>query len=162
MRFSGHLPDGGRLIDIGRRIVVDIDTDADVPFAAEVMLPVSEEIAVLIVDDNTDTLTLLERYLAGSRYHFIGCANPREVLALAADVDPEVIILDVMLPEIDGWELLGRLREHPQTGATPIIVCSILPQEEFALTLGAIEFLRKPVSRETLLATLDRVLKKAR
>jgi CheY-like chemotaxis protein len=67
-----------------------------------------------------------------------------------------------MLPGIDGWELLGRLREHPQIGTAPIIVCTILPQEEFALTLGAAEFLRKPVSREALLSALDQALKKTR
>ena len=73
------------------------------------------------------------------------------------EVSPKFIILDVMLPGTDGWELLGRLREYPQTRAVPIIVCTILPQEEFALALGAAGFLQKPVSRNTLLAELARL-----
>ena len=64
--------------------------------------------------------------------------------------------MDVMLPHIDGWDLLGRLREHPQTHGIPIVVCSILAEEQLALDLGAAAFIRKPVSREGLLATLDR------
>ena len=63
-----------------------------------------------------------------------------------------------MLPEIDGWELLGRLREHPRTGKTPIIVCSILPQEDLALALGAATLIRKPVSQSAFLLALDQQL----
>ena len=138
------------------------DAEAEIPFTATITLPVSEEFLVLIVDDNADTLTLLERYLSDSRYQFAGTSKPQEVLTLAEKINPDIIVLDVMLPGVDGWELLGRLREHPHTGNVPVIVCTILPQEEFALTLGAAAFLRKPVSRETLLVTLDQVLRKAR
>jgi CheY-like chemotaxis protein len=152
-----------KLISISEgSLTVTIDAEAEIPFRADVVLPVSEQISVLIIDDNADTLTLLERYLAGSRYHFIGASNPQEVLTLAEELGPDIIVLDVMLPGIDGWELLGRLREHPQIGAAPIIVCTILPQEDFALTLGAAQFLRKPVSREALLSALDQVLRRSR
>jgi CheY-like chemotaxis protein len=63
-----------------------------------------------------------------------------------------------MLPGCDGWELLGWLRERPSTQGKPIIVCTILPQEGVALSLGAAGFLRKPVSRSDLLTMLDRVV----
>ena len=160
---AGNLDVAQKLISISEgSLTVTIDPKAEVSFRADVVLPVSEQISVLIVDDNADTLTLLERYLAGSRYHFWGTSNPQEVLTLAEELSPDIIVLDVMLPGIDGWELLGRLREHPQIGTVPIIVCTILPQEEFALTLGAAEFLRKPVSREALLSALDQALKKTR
>ena len=68
---------------------------------------------------------------------------------------PHLIVLDVMLPGIDDWELLGRLRAHPRTRAAPIIICTILPQKELALALGAAAFIRKPVSRPALLSALD-------
>jgi len=61
-----------------------------------------------------------------------------------------------MLPGTDGWELLGRLREHPSLEGVPVIVSTILPQDKLARTLGAAGFIRKPLSRETLLSTLDR------
>jgi CheY-like chemotaxis protein len=126
-------------------------------FTAQFMLPMAERVSVLVVDDNADTLDLVERYLAGTRYRAIGVRDPRQVLALAAERAPDLIMLDVMLPGVDGWELLGRLREHPRTHGTPIIVCTILSLEDLALTLGASAFLRKPVSRRALLAALDLV-----
>ncbi len=74
---------------------------------------------------------------------------------LASELAPRVIVLDVMLPGMDGWELLGRLREHPQLSAVPVIVCTILPQQQLALALGAGAFVRKPFSREAFLSVLD-------
>ncbi len=128
------------------------------PVIARFTLPVVEQAAVLVIDDNADTLRLFERYLAGSRYPFIGTRDPEQALALAESLGPRIIVLDVMLPGVDGWELLGRLREHPKTRGVPVIVCSILSQKQLALSLGAAEFMHKPVSRETLLAALDRQL----
>jgi CheY-like chemotaxis protein len=125
-------------------------------FAATLVLPVAQQVPVLMVDDNADTLRLLRRYLMGTRYHFVGTRDPEQVVIIAEESAPQVIVMDVMLPGIEGWELLGRLRTHPKTRDVPIIVCTILPQEQLALSLGAAEFLRKPISREALLSALDR------
>jgi CheY-like chemotaxis protein len=118
-------------------------------------LPPAAQTPVLVLDDNADTLRLFERYLSASRYQFLGAREPEQALALVERTCPQIIVLDVMLPGVDGWEMLGRLREHPKTGHIPVIVCTILPQEPLALALGAAAFLRKPVSRERLLAVLD-------
>jgi len=126
------------------------------PFAATLVLPVAQQVPVLMVDDNADTLRLLQRYLTGTCYRFIGTRDPEQVLPIAEESVPQIIVMDVMLPGIEGWELLGRLRTHPKTRDVPIIVCTILPQEQLALSLGAAEFLRKPISREALLSALDR------
>ncbi len=120
------------------------------------VLSAAEQIPVLVVDDNADTLQLFKRYLSGSRYAFIGTTNPEEMLDLAQELAPQIILLDVMVPGLDGWQLLSRLREHPQIGEVPVLVCTILPLEQLALTLGATGFIRKPVSREALLSALDR------
>ncbi|MCS7222694.1 MAG: response regulator [Anaerolineae bacterium] len=127
--------------------------------AASVLLPIVVQVPVLVIDDNADTLRLFERYLTGTSYHFIGARDPEQALALAEKCAPHAIVLDVMLPGIDGWELLGRLREHPRTRHIPIIVCTILPQEQLAMALGAAAFIHKPVSREQLLAVLDQQLR---
>jgi CheY-like chemotaxis protein len=133
-----------------------LDPESTTPFAASVVFPTAEQVPVLIIDDNTDTLQLLERYLSGSRYHPICTPDPQEALALTEQLKPDIIVLDVMLPDIDGWELLGRLREHPLTRRTPIVVCTILAQQQLAMTLGAADFLRKPVSRQAFLSALER------
>lgn len=121
-------------------------------------LPLFERIPLLVIDDNSDTLQLLQRYLQHSRYHFIGISDPHQALLAVEKYSPQVIIVDVMLPEVDGWELLGRLRTHPATGTVPIIVCTILPQEQLALALGAAAFMRKPITQPALLAKLDQCL----
>jgi CheY-like chemotaxis protein len=125
------------------------------PLEVELALPIAERTPVLFIDDNADTLQLMQRYLTGTQYRFVGTRDPEQALDLAEDVTPKVIVLDIMLPGVDGWELLGRLREHPSVGGVPILVCTILPQDKLALTLGAAGFVRKPVSREALLAALN-------
>jgi CheY-like chemotaxis protein len=128
-------------------------------FAATLVLPITERMRVLVVDDNADTLRLIQRYLAGTRYQFVGVTDPAEALSMAESLAPQAIVLDVMLPGIDGWELLGRLREHPATRTVPVVVCTIMPQERLALTLGAAGYIRKPISREALLSVLDQEAK---
>ncbi|RIK43320.1 MAG: hypothetical protein DCC55_06000 [Chloroflexi bacterium] len=124
-------------------------------FCATVRLPVMEQATVLVIDDNADTQQLLRRYLAGSRYRFAGAQDGQQGLALAQELAPQAIVLDVMMPAEDGWTILGRLREHPQTRQIPVIVCTILSQEGLARVLGAAHFLRKPVGRAQLLRALD-------
>jgi CheY-like chemotaxis protein len=121
-------------------------------------LPTVEKAGVLFIDDNTDSLRLFERCLAGTRFQFIGARDPAGVLALAEDSRARVIVLDIMLPGIDGWELLGRIRAHPGLGGLPVVISTILPHEQLARSLGADAFLRKPVSRDTLLALLTELI----
>jgi CheY-like chemotaxis protein len=127
-------------------------------FAATLRLPLAVQKPVLVIDDNVDAQRLFERYVAGTCYRCVGIRAPEEAVTMAVQVEPCAILLDVMLPGIDGWELLERLREHPALARVPVIVCTILPDEEMALTLGAAGFLRKPVTRQALLSALDRAL----
>lgn len=116
-------------------------------------LPLGQAL-ILVVDDNQDTLLLLERYLAGSGYQFLGIREPQAVLPLLEKQHPKVILLDVMLPGSDGWILLAQIKQHPAGPETHVIISTILPQEQLARTLGADAFLRKPFTREELLRTL--------
>lgn len=125
---------------------------------ARVTLTQAREVRVLCIDDNADALRLFERYLQDTRYRILPLREPERTMDIAAEAHPDAILLDVMLPGMDGWELLGRLREHPATHDIPVLVCTILPQEELALALGAAAFIRKPLGREALLAALARVL----
>lgn len=122
----------------------------------ELVLPAVEQATVLCIDDNDDTLRLWQKYLHGTRYRFVGTTEPQEALDLAQQWSPKAIVLDIMLPQVDGWELLARLREHPRTRDIPVIVCTILPEQELAVLLGAADFYRKPVTQQELLCALDR------
>lgn len=135
---------------------VQLSTDEDWALTSAVLLPLADQLPVLVLDDNADTLLLIQRYLTGTRYRFLGTHNYEHAMELIRSQPPKVIVLDVMLPGIDDWEMLGRLREHLITRETPIIICTILPLEELAMSLGADGFIRKPVNRKVLLAELDR------
>jgi len=124
-------------------------------FSATLSVPVVAQVTVLAIDDNADALHLYERYTAGTRYRLLGVRDPEQALALAAELAPQIIVLDVMMPGIDGWRVLAQLRQHPQIGHIPIIVCTILPQEDLALSLGASGFAHKPVTQQDFLGALD-------
>ena len=140
----------------------DADSAGDQVCVIRLTLPTDAQITVLAIDDNPDTLQLLQRYTADTRYGLQCESDPARSLALAEATMPDIILLDVLLQDIDGWELLGRFRAHPQLGDRPVIVCTILPQRDLALSLGAAGFLSKPLSQRQLLAALDAQLDRAR
>jgi CheY-like chemotaxis protein len=123
---------------------------------AVLTIPGLEQIPVLVIDDNADTLQLLRRYAVGTRYNVVTVQDPAQALSLAESLHPKIIVLDVMMPRIDGWRVLAGLRQHPPTERIPIVVCTILPQEEMAFALGASGFVQKPVTRQAFLSALDR------
>jgi CheY-like chemotaxis protein len=120
----------------------------------EVRLPTGARRTILIVDDNEDTLELFRRYLDSHDYHVVTAQTAREALPLARRHQPYAIILDLMMPDQDGWDLMQILLNQTATSHIPIIVCSVLKQKDLALSLGAAVFLDKPVSEQTLLSTL--------
>jgi CheY-like chemotaxis protein len=135
-----------------------LDFSNDDGFAASITLPAFTKLDVLAIDDNQDILLLMQRFTAGTRYRLTGIRNPQQLVDLAQACRPCAILLDIMMPEIDGWQLLASLRRHPLVGDIPIVVCTIVAQEELAYSLGARGFIRKPVSRESLLAALDQIV----
>lgn len=143
-----------RLANLSGGRLVFLDNESD--FNARFVLPAVEQLPVLVIDDNRATLRLLRRYATSTRYRVIGVRDPETVMDVVKEIRPQIIVLDVMMPNIDGWEVLGRLRQHPLTSDTPIVVCTILAQEALASSLGASAFVRKPVTRSTFLAALDR------
>jgi len=123
--------------------------------AVTLTLLAPETIPVLVIDDNADWLELLQRYAAGSHYQLIGTREPESARNLAEKLQPAVILLDVMMHNVDGWQILSELRHDPATNRIPIVICTILPVEDLALSLGANAFLQKPVTQHQFLKTLD-------
>jgi CheY-like chemotaxis protein len=113
---------------------------------------------VLVVDDNPDMAHLYRRYLAGTRY-YLQHVNRGEKTFEAIDLyRPDLVVLDVMLPDIDGWDLLTRLHENPETRPLPVLICSVMREKELAFSLGARYFLSKPVQRQDFIKALNLVL----
>jgi CheY-like chemotaxis protein len=123
-----------------------------------IRLPMADQTRVLVIDDNPAILRLFERYLAPQHYEVLKAHAGSDALALAADSHPAVVLLDVMMPTMDGWQVLRSLKENPATTDTPVIICSVLKEPELAFSLGANAYLKKPVERLELLALVERMI----
>jgi CheY-like chemotaxis protein len=117
--------------------------------------PTVSSVPVLVVDDNPDATELVQRYAQGSRFRVVTTNDGRETLRLACEDEVKAILIDIMMPQIDGWDLLATLRHHPATQAIPVAVCSVLPQHELSDVLGARMFIQKPLTQEVFLKALD-------
>jgi CheY-like chemotaxis protein len=117
-------------------------------------LPRAPQHTVLVVDDNRDALEFFHRVLPYHGYRVVSAATGREALQQARALLPHAIVLDVMMPEQDGWDVLQVLRNQPETLEIPVVICSVLRAAELALSMGANAFLAKPITEDALLAVL--------
>jgi len=123
-----------------------------------VRLPLEDTYTLLIVDDNAGLTALFTRYLQSLPIRVQSAPDMANALALLDELRPDVIILDIMIPEHDGWDILSAIREREAGQTARIVVCSVIDDPELAFALGADAFLLKPVRRAELMATLERVL----
>ncbi len=113
---------------------------------------------MLLIDDDPAVRNLLARSMAQRGLHFVTAASGVEGLELAAALMPDLIILDVLLPEMEGWRVLRELKEHPQTRDIPVLMLTIDEDAERGLVLGAAKFLRKPISSDSLAHEMSSLL----
>jgi len=119
-------------------------------------LPRAPQYTVLVVDDNRDAIEFFHRVLPYHGYRVVSATSGCEALSQARTLLPQAIILDVMMPDQDGWEVLQVLRNQPETQAIPVVICSVLRAAELAFSMGADAFLAKPITEEALLDVLQR------
>lgn len=112
---------------------------------------------ILAVDDDSQVINLYERYLQPQGYQVIGCTDPNQAIERVCQLKPFAITLDIMMPGKDGWTVLAELKNNPETRDFPVIVCSILEEEEKGFSLGAADYLVKPILEEDLLKALSRL-----
>jgi CheY-like chemotaxis protein len=147
-------------LDVSRKLIssmggnVSIE-DKTTSWEANILLPMAKELPLLIMDDNAGLIELYRRYLAGRGYRVFEAHTIDEVFSIANKQNLKLIILDVMMPEQDGWEVLQRLKSVPPTKTIPVMICSVLDETEIAFTLGASDYLRKPVTQDALLEKVE-------
>ncbi|MDY6991342.1 MAG: response regulator [Pseudomonadota bacterium] len=112
-------------------------------------MPVKEG-KVLVIDDDESVRALLFNYLTRIGYQVSVAANGEEGLKLAKQVHPHAITLDIMMPDMDGWTVLSALRAEPELAQVPVIIISMVEDKNIGYSLGATDFLMKPVSRDQL------------
>ena len=135
--------------------------EGDTTASLELVLPSTEKVKVLVVDDNADLVHFYDLYTAGTQYQISNIQEGERAFRAIEDSPPGIIVLDVMLPDMDGWELLSQLHAHPATCSIPVIVCSVVREEELAMALGAALYVAKPVRRQQFLSALDQALNQA-
>jgi CheY-like chemotaxis protein len=111
---------------------------------------------VLVVEDDAAAAELLQLQLRQAGYRVALAADGESGLQAAQQLAPAAILLDILLPGLDGWEVLRRLRATPLTSGIPVMVITIVDNAALGLALGAVDYFVKPVSRETLLGALAR------
>jgi DNA-binding response OmpR family regulator len=117
---------------------------------------------VLIADDNPEGAELLEAYLAGTGYEVQIAYDGEETLHKVAEFRPDVILLDIMMPKISGFEVCKRLRANPQTANIVVLMVTALDQHsdiDRAVEAGTDDFLTKPINKAELLLRLKAALK---
>ena len=131
-----------------------------VPDAAAPMRPQGEiqHFKVLVIDDEVDSRVLMLHYLGEFGCEVLEAASGAEGLAVAREHRPDLITLDLQMPEMDGWEVLRRLKADAEVKDIPVVVVSIVATEGRGRLLGAIDLLNKPVDRTQLLRVLWRNL----
>jgi CheY-like chemotaxis protein len=112
---------------------------------------------ILVIDDQEAAIRLFERYLRHLPLRVMGLRDPQQALSEAHRLRPRAIILDVMMPTQDGWEVLQALRADPGTSHIPVVICSVWDVPELASTYGASGFVKKPIDRQDLLKVLARL-----
>ena len=112
---------------------------------------------VLAVDDDQKVIGLYERFLKPHGYQIVAVTDPKQAVARAKEVRPLAITLDIMMPEKDGWSVLTELKNEPETRDIPIIVCSILEDQEKGFSMGAADYLVKPFLQEDMINALGRL-----
>jgi signal transduction histidine kinase/CheY-like chemotaxis protein len=112
---------------------------------------------LLAIDDDPNMLYLLQENLSEAGYQVVGIERSEESLQKARDLKPFAIILDILMPHKDGWQVLHELKADLTTRDIPIIVLSIVDQKDLGYRLGAVDYLLKPFDRETILTALARI-----
>src|SRR5216117_4388332 len=120
---------------------------------------------VLLLEDEQDVAELMRYQLTKEGYDVVIAGNGADALRLARDTRPDVILLDIMVPQLNGWEVCRRLKEDPDTRAIPVIMVTGRVEEGnkvLGFELGADDYVTKPFSPRELLARIRAVARRAR
>jgi signal transduction histidine kinase/DNA-binding response OmpR family regulator len=153
-RFTIELPAYVDALEVAKEITTESAPEAvnETGVLADVVsVPREGYATILVVDDDDVSRDLLRRTMEGDGYRVVTAASGTECLKLARELKPDAITLDVMMPGMDGWSVLKEIKSDDTVKDIPVIMVSMVHDEEMGFTLGASEYLTKPVDRRRLL-----------
>jgi len=141
------------IIPLGEAVICEWKGKAE----KEITMTDKSERVVMVIDDEANSIILFSKILEREGYKVIGIQSPVKAVEQVIELMPDIIILDVIMPGIDGWEIIQRLKSNPQTKGIPVVFCSIMADKKRGFSLGASEYLVKPVRDEDLIRALNRL-----
>ncbi len=116
--------------------------------------PKSSEKTILVIDDDPKVIKNISEYLTSKDFKVVSATSGKEGLKMAEKFLPHAITLDILMPEMDGWEVLQNLKSNLKTKDIPVIIVSVLEDKDTGFALGAIGFINKPIDKNTLIAEI--------
>ena len=147
-------------IDKGSVFILDLPRFLD---TSEEIVEISSEIQggdgplVLIIDDDLNTHDLAGRILLQNNFRQISATNGEKGIELAKKENPDLILLDIMMPEKDGWQVLEEIKSEESLSDIPVLIISVLEEEKTAVALGARSFVSKPIDKQVLLDSIKKL-----
>jgi CheY-like chemotaxis protein len=130
-------------------------TEAPHQTTISIVLPLMQQNSCLVIDDVLSVRRLIERMLGSYGVQVFGTGNHEEAMSLAQLMQPDFILLDVLMPKMDGWQMIKNLKACEETRDIPVIICSVLYEPELSQQVGAAGYIRKPINRIELVNTLQ-------
>ncbi len=127
------------------------------PTAPKTDATAPEKKIILAIDDDPQVIGLYERYLQPQGFQVVALTDPTQARERVRQLKPYAVTLDVMMPGRDGWTVLKDLKTDPEARDVPVIICSILEEEDRGFNLGAADYLVKPILEDDLLNALNRL-----
>ncbi len=119
--------------------------------------PLDGQKVVLCIDDDDQVIDLYKKYLLPQGYQVVALTDPKKAIAQARVIKPYAITLDIMMPEVDGWQVLHELKNDAETRNIPVLICSIVEESDRGISLGAADYLVKPFLQEDLVNAVNRL-----
>ncbi|MCB0832517.1 MAG: response regulator [Bacteroidetes bacterium] len=112
---------------------------------------------ILVVEDDNESLYIVKKYLADTEFQVVSLKEGSQVVSKTIQYKPDVILLDVMLPKKDGWEILQELKGVKETRDTPVMIVSMIDNKKLGFSLGASDYMVKPVAKDMLIKRLQKL-----
>lgn len=151
--FTIELPDGGKGDRKEKKETAVVAQAAPAQAIAAAVTPGKK---ILIVDDDRSVHDVLRQTLTKEGYSLLHAYDGEEALKMVREAKPDVITLDVMMPKVDGWSVLGQLKSDAELSRIPVIMLTVVDERTMGYSLGASEYMTKPVNRKRLIELVER------